>query len=601
MPANSSLIMTNLDFDVLKNTFKAFMKSQSRFNDYDFDGSNMNVLLDLLAYNTYMNSFYLNMIGNEMFLDTAQLRESVVSHAKELNYVPRSFTSAVATVNIELKVEGATSRRSATIPKGTTFSSRIGGNTFTFSTDQIIVTDTIRTEGSNSVYIATNVEIFEGEYVTETFTVNYSNPSKFIISAKNIDISSLTVNVIEDIGATPLEYRRASSLFGLNAASKVFFVQGAQNEQYEIVFGDGTTGRAPKDNSVIVVEYRISNGELPNGAYQFTADTSIDGITNVRIVTQERAAAGTVSESIDSIRYNAPRHFTTQERAITTEDYETLMKLNFPEINTVTAYGGEEVTPPQFGKVFVAVDLKEVDGLPDIKKDIYYKFLKPRSPVSIDPVFIDPDYMYIQCLVNVNYNINLTSLNIDDIRSLVISKILEYAETNLNDFKKTLRYSKLVQSIDSAHPSVISNETEIFAVRYLTPITNEYLTFDIDFKFPLERTIPDTLVHSQIDKHTVSSTPFVFEGLSAYLEDDGAGGMRVVSTKEGNHQVLAVVGTINYDTGLIQIDNLKIDSYTGNYIKIYADPLSKDVFSTRNTILNINESDITVVVNQVRE
>lgn len=598
--ANSSIILTNLDFDTLKTTFKSYLRSQDRFQDYDFEGSNMNVLLDLLSYNTYLQSFYLNMVGSEMFLDTATLRDSVVSHAKELNYTPRSFKSAEATVDIVLTDTDLT-RRSVTIPKGTSFSSRIGANNFTFTTDQIIVTNQSVISGGKIKFTAPDVILYEGDYVTETFAISALKTSKILISNKRIDTSSLSVTVIEDVGATVHSYQKASSLFGLSAESKVFFVQGGPGETYEIIFGDGVIGRTPKDNSVVIVEYRVSSGELPNGAFTFNQDGPIDGIADVSVVTKAAATSGSVSESIESIKYNAPRHFTTQERAVTTEDYGTLLKLNFPEVNGVIAYGGEEANPPQFGKVFLSVDLKDVDGLPDVKKDQFYKFLKPRSPVSIDPVFIDPQYLYVSCNAIVRYNINMTSLNVDDIRTKVMSAILSYSATNLNGFAKTLRYSRLVQAIDGCHSSIVSNELQVQAVKYITPIIGQYQNITIDYGIPILRTIPDSTDHPLSDSHSIESSSFVYDGQTVYIEDDGAGLMRIVSPSGSTHRKIKDIGDIDYDTGIVNISSLKIDSFTGSHLKFFATPASKDIFSTKNTILNINETDISVSIEQIRE
>ncbi len=599
MATNTSIVLTNLDFDEMKNTLKAYLRSQDRFQDYDFDGSNMSVLLDILAYNTYHNAFYLNMIGSEMFLDTAVLRDSVVSHAKELNYTPRSFKSAVATVDLTFTDTDLT-RRSVAIPKGTSFNARVGSNNFTFTTDQLIVTNESAIQGSNIVFTASGVELFEGNYTTETYPVARIADSRFVINNPNVDISSLSVTVVEDVGATVLTYLRATSLFGHTADSKVYFVQGAPEGKYEIVFGDGIVGRPPKDNSVVIVEYRVSKGELPNGAFTFKPNSSIDGVANIVATTKLAASAGAVAESIDSIKYNAPRHFTTQERAITTEDYETLLKLNFPEINNVAAYGGEEADPPQYGKVFVAVDLKNVDGLPDVKRDQFYKFLKPRSPVAIDPVFVNTDYTYISCDLVVRYNVNITNLNVDDIRTRVMSSILDYSNVNLNGFNKTLRFSKLIQSIDKSHPSIVSNEVKVNAVKYYAPLVGASQTFTLDYGVPVLKLVPDSSDHPLQDSHSFYSTTFTWQGQKVYLEDDGLGNIRIVGTQGQTHRELQQTGTIDYEKGIINIANLTVDAFPGAQMKFYLSPQSKDIYSTKNAILNISEADIAITVEQVR-
>jgi hypothetical protein len=593
--ANSSIVLTNLDFDTLKSTFKSYLQSQDRFNDYDFDGANINVLLDVLAYNTYHNAFYLNMVGNEMFLDSAQLRDSVVSHAKELNYVPQSFRSALANVDISI-VSSDTTKRSVVIPKGTTFTSRLLDKNYTFTVDENIIVSDYVVAGSSVTFTGKSITLYEGYYVNDTYTYTYGTPSKLIISNKNVDISSLSVTVVEDSGSSTLVYKRATSMFDLTKDSLVFFVQGAEADSYEIVFGDGVTGRRPKNNSIISIEYRISNGELPNGCNRFVPDTTIQGESNISITTNSAAAGGNVYETTESIKYNAPRHFTSQERAITTEDYETLLKLNFPEINTVTAYGGEDLNPPQFGKVYVSVDLKEVDALPDIKKLEYYRFLKPRSPVSIDPVFVDPEYTYLGVTSKVNYNVNITSLTADDIKTITGSAILLYAENTLNNFNRTFRYSKLIQAIDNAQVSVISNETDITIIKIATPEIGKFLTFDINYNIPLTVEQQST---QRANQFSVYSSFILYKGIKAFIRDNGEGSLNVLSAS--TEAIIDTVGTIDYDTGLLQFSNFKIDSIFGAGIKFYAYPRNKDISTINNVILNIVEEDIAITAVAIRD
>jgi hypothetical protein len=594
MSANSSIVLSSLDFDTIKNTFKSYLKTQDRFKDYDFEGSNMAVLLDILSYNTFHNAFYLNMIGSEMFLDSAQLRDSVVSHAKELNYVPRSFKSAQANVNISINTS-ITNKRSLVIPKGYTFTSRFGPRNFTFSTaENIVISDYTQSSDLRQLtFTGKNITIYEGYYVADNYTYSSNDPQRFIISNKNVDTSSITVTVMEDIGATTLVYTRAQSLFDINPSSQVFFVQGAENDSYEIVFGDGVSGRKPKNNSVITIEYRVSNGELPNGCNAFTPDTTIDDETDITIVTNQSASGGAISENIESIKYNAPRHFNTQERAITTEDYETLLKINFPEVNAVTAYGGEDLDPPQFGKVFVAVDLNEVDSLPQVKIDQFYNFLKPRSPVSIDPVFVNPEYTYIQVKSVINYNVNVTRLSIEDIKTITKSAIIGYAQQNLNNFNRIFRYSKMLQAIDSSQASIISNETDINVIKLITPETNTLLTFDVNFRIPLG------IIYSSDGKgYSITSTPFNYKGIKAVLKDDGISTIKAYSSTTG--QFIEDVGNIDYTTGLLQFSNFKIDSYVGSGIKIYASPKNKDLSTVNNVILNIVEEDVDITAVAIR-
>ena len=596
MAANSSITLTNLDFDSYKDSLKTYLRQQPLFRDYNFESSNFAVLLDVLAYNTYQNAFYLNMIGNEMFLDTAVLRDSVVSHAKELNYLPRSFRSAEATVGLTITTTDP-DKKNITIAKGTPFTSRVGANTYTFTTNENIVLTS-----QTNVFNGT-VTIYEGEVFNDTYVVDYEVERRFIISNKTVDLSSLKVTIIEDNGATVKSYTRATSLFGLKSTSEIFFVQPYIGETYEVIFGDGVIGRRPLNNSVVVLEYRLSNGELPNGARVFRNATTIDGESNVAIRTVTSATGGSVYESVESIKYNAPRAFTTQERAVTAEDYENLLKINYPEINAVTAYGGEDADPPQFGRVFVSVDLKDVDGLPDIKRREYARFLRNRATVAMEPLFVDPEYTYLNIISNVKYNINTTTLNPDDIRTLVISAMLRYSTTNLDKFATTFRYSRFVEAIDVADPSIVSNETEVEMVKYLTPRLNVDQKLTLKFNTKLKDiTSPHPSEHPLTDYHTIHSSNFVYEGQVCNFEDEGNGVLRVVTATGTAHRVVVNnIGSIDYETGQMNITNLRITSYFNDFLKVYAVPETLDIQTTKNTILNILEPDISINIEQIRE
>lgn len=598
MAANSSITLTQLDFTEYKNSLKTYLREQEEFKDYDFDGSNLSVLLDILAYNTYQNAFYLNMVSNEMFLDSAKLRDSVISHAKELNYLPRSFTSAKATIQLRVTPTDP-NKNSIVIPKGTSFITRVDDFSYTFSTSEnLVVTNKI-----NGVFVSDSITIYEGNYLSDTYVVNYNNPLIYKINNKKVDISSVAVTVLEDNGSVTQEYSRATSLFGHNENSKVFFVQPGIGDTYEIVFGDGVVGRKPKNNAIVIIEYRISNGELPNGASRFISSGRIDNEANVAIVTLTPAADGAVAEDLNSIKFNAPRAFTTQERAITAEDYENLLKANFPEINAVTAYGGEDATPPQYGRIFVSVDLTDVNGLPKIKEDEYKRFLRSRASVAMEPLFITPEYTYLKIDSIVKYNINRTGLNPEDIRTYVIDSILNFASQNLNSFARTFRYSRLVQAIDATDASIISNETTVNLVKYLTPDLGVPLNLTIDFKTPLTQEIPLLgTEHPAIDIHGVTSTPFTYAGVqNCILEDNGDGIMRIVTTNGGIHTSIIDIGTVDYDTGVVRLTNFTVQNYVGTSLKIYAEPRSSDITAIQNVILNIIEPDVNITIEQIRE
>lgn len=599
--ANTSLDLLGLDFNQIKTNLKSYLKrSDSPFKDVDFEGSNIANLVDVLAYNTYLNNFYVNMVASEMFLDSAQLKDSVVSHAKELNYVPRSFTSAQAQISFSITPSSALP--SIIVPKGTTFTTRIGSNNYTFTTDELKVVNA-NTDGKFYV----NTTVYEGNYFSESFVYSTSNNSqRFVLSNPTLDLNSLTVLVIENNGANSFIYTRASSFLGLDSASKVFFVQAAENDQYELKFGDGIIGRKPKAGAVILAEYRVCNGELPNGARSFDIDGSISGQANISSVTTVTAATGgAVSEDLASIKFNAVRHYQNQERAVTTSDFESLLLRNFPDINAVSAYGGEDADPPQYGKVIIAVDIKAGEAASLADKQRYFNFIKPRSSISIDPVFVDPVYLYCEVYATVRYNTNTTTLKSSDISTITAATVSKYNNDNLDGFNKTIRNSKLAELINNQHPSVVSCDLSISPFKIFIPATGKIYkeTFDFGFKLSKEFTISyDDLVKSTIP--AIRSTTLIRDGKNCYIKDDGNGVLGLYTTELQNGEVkLNDVGTVEYDTGKAVITNLIVDSYvpaSGAHAHLYAVPFEKDITSSKNQILVIRDSDIEVDVNALR-
>ena len=386
--ANASIQLTSLDFDDYKSSLKTFLKSQPNFADYNFDASNMSVLLDVLSYNTYLNAFYMNMLGSEMFLDTAQQRDSVVLRAKELNYCPRSFRGSTATVNIAVaNVPNAPTL--LTIPAGTSFSAKNGANTYTFSTTQNLVLNA-NTDGN---FYAANVSLTEGTQVQDTFVVQpYSSNAQqmFTLSNPTIDTTTLTVVSIENNGANVVSYLKSTSLLDLKSTSAVYFLQGADNSKYQVIFGDNVVGRRPADNSVVVIQYLATNGQLPNGIGIFTPNGTIGGSSNVIVTTLSSSSGGDIAEDINSIRFNAPRYYATQERAVTTADYETLLTVTYPEIEAISVYGGESLSPPQYGKVFISMKVYGFDAVPASKVLQYQQFLSTRAPLTTQQIFVEP-------------------------------------------------------------------------------------------------------------------------------------------------------------------------------------------------------------------
>jgi hypothetical protein len=433
--------------------------------------------------------------------------------------------------------------------------------------------------------------------------MNYSNTSqRFVLSNPTIDTSSVAVTVIEDGGSTSLSYTKTETLIGITSTTRAYFVEAAENQQYEIKFGDDVFGRKPRDGAVVVVEYRTSSGELPNGASTFLNDGNIDSYSNVSISTISNATGGAINESVESIRYNAPRNFQVQGRAVTSSDYETLLKANFSDIQSISAYGGETLTPPQFGKVIISVDVQNADGTPQNRIKTFSDFIKDKTPLTIDAVFVDPQFMYAEVTTSVKYDVNSTSKASGDIQSLVTAAISQFSLDNLEGFNKTLRYSKLVQAINAADPSIVSNNTDVTAVFYV-PITNNISSsFTLEYNFPIltEAGVNLTTPEKHYG-HSVTTSPFTFLGYRSIIVDDTLGTLYVAKFVGDLVEVVKSVGTVDYETGTIIVNNLTVQATDeNNRLEFYVRSRDKDFSSSQNKILRIGDDQINVDVIPVK-
>ena len=594
--ANNTIDLVGLDFTSLRDNLKSFLQNNTQFKDLDYEGSNIGVLLDVLAYNTYLNGFYTNMVASEMFLDSAQLRDSVVSHAKELNYVPRSFNSAQARITVDITPTSAVS--SVVVPQYTSFTSRVSSNTYTFATNEALVL----TNSNNGVF-STTLTVYEGIVATETFVVNLSNTQqRFVLSNPTVDTSSITVTDYEDGGQNIISYVVAEDILAVTNTSRIFFVQGAENQQYEIVFGDDVFGKKPKDGGTLVVKYRVSSGELPNGASVFVTDSAIDGHTNVAITTVTSASGGSVSETIDSIKYNAPRSFQAQNRAVTAQDYETLLTNNFSDIQAVSVYGGEDTDPPQYGVVYISVDVFNADGAPLARKNIYRDFLLGKTPLTIRTEFVDPSFMYINVNTNVLYDINNTSKSTSDISTLVQAAISSYSQTYLENYKVTMFYSALVDAINQADTSIVSNDTNVSIAVRIIPTTG--VNFNTTIETHNELLARTGSVLSAAETHygiALTSSHFTYLNASCILVDDMQGNIYIAARKTDYIvELLVKTGTINYTTGKVLLTNFNVSAYEGNYIEMIFTPASKNIYGFKNVIVEIAPIDVTVNVSGIK-
>jgi len=594
--ANTNFNLVGLDFNSLKDNLKSFLKNNTQFKDLDYEGSNINILLDVLAYNTYLNGFYTNMVASEMFLDSAQLRDSVISHAKELNYIPRSFTSSKATITVDITPTSTVT--SVLIPKYTSFTSRSGSNTYTFATSDAVVLNT-----SNGGVFSATLDVYEGVIASETFVVNLSNTSqRYVLSNPTIDTSSLNVTLYEDNGATILPYTRADQLLGVNDTSKAFFLQGAENQQYEIVFGDNVFGRKPKDGSSVVVKYRVSSGELSNGCYEFASDGSIDGHPNVQITTITSSQGGSVAESIQDIKFNAPRLFQAQNRAVTESDYEVLLLNQFADIQAISAYGGETISPPQFGKVFISADVANADGAPESRKKAYYDYIIQKTPATIAVEFVDPQFLYTKVNTTVYYDVNNTVKSTADIETSTKAAISQYNNDSLGNFKKTLYFSKLVEMIDASDSSILSNDTSLSLVYRLYPQTNTDISYRLQVNNELQT---ETGLRLSADEkhygHTLTSSVFTYLGSRCVLVDDTQGIVYIAAKQSDRIEVIKPIGTLSYVDGTLILVNFNVSSYEGNYIELIYKTKTKNILGSKNVILAIDPVDVEVVVQGVKQ
>lgn len=598
MAANSGIAIAELDFDTIKTNLKSFFEGQAQFQDYDFAGSNLNVLLDVLAYNTYYNNFYLNMLGSEMFLDTAIIRDSIISHAKELNYLPRSSRGAEAALRIQITPTDTPA--SITIPKGSEFTTVVESNTYTFATTEshIITADT------NGDYIANNVTVREGDAIEEFFAVTSNTAQRFVLSNKDIDTRSIAVKVREsNTSSTNTSYTYATSLFGLSANSNVFFLQPAENEKYEVVFGNDVAGKRPVSGNLVEVAYQVCNQTEANRASAFTSAGSIQGYSDITIATLQRAQGGSEPESVADIKFNAPRNVQVQERAVTKNDYKILLQQRFPEIEAITVFGGEDQDPPQYGRVVVSVDLTNADGIPDITKQQYKAYIDERTPVSIESVIIDPEFSYIEVSSHIHYNVNVTNATPSDIKSSVLSSIETFANNTLQDFEKTLRYSKLVSAIDDADTSILSNETAVRIYKNFIPTLATSTDAVLNFQNKLKQG-PKLNTTTRVSTYVpaIQSEAFTFGSSPGFFIDNGDGLLQIVTSLGDAYSILDPdVGAVDYETGKVTIKDAVIAAYTGAGIKVYARPYEQEIAAKLNTILRLESADATLTIAQARE
>lgn len=595
MATTPVLPITELDFLQAKNQLKNFLRNDpaSRFRDVDFEGSNISVLLDVLAYNTYQNNFYTNMAISEMFLDTAQLENSIVSHMKELNYMPRSATSSKAIVNVSI-TNPALTDATILIPENTRFVTNQGNIRFNFFTREQYIA-----RRSGNAYVANGVEIYEGELIEEAFVVSEQRKTIRLLN-QNIDTASIKVFENFDQPLDRIEYVYRKDIFGVAETDPVFYIQPAFDGTYEIAFGGDRFGREPPQNTQIRVIYRITNSDEANGSCRFTTND----IIGTTVTTVDGANGGAQRESLEDIKFFAPKSIQVQERAVTERDYEILLKQQFNEIQDISVFGGDELDPPRFGKVAIAVNI--AGGLSDIASKKYESFLRDKTPVGIQPILLPPEYLYVDLTVDVSFSSKQTSSSTDAIERDIRTALQSYNVSKLNKFGASFELSRVSSIIDTLSPGIINNT--ISAVPYIlySPDFNQKRNPTFVFGTPLESPRGFTSANRTESYNSfVSSSRFIFDGTEAIFEDNGLGAISIVNARNRDSGVVEIIkrnaGTVDYANGIVKLSDFLVEFYEGAGIKIFATTQDKNVTAPKQRVLVLDDRDVKINIKEVTE
>ena len=594
--AQHKLEISELDFDAIKGNLKTFLQSQTQFQDYDFEGSSLSILLDVLSYNTHYMSYIANMSTNEMYLDSADIRKNIVSLAKMLGYTPTSPRTPRAQIDVVLN--NATGS-SVTMQKGTVFTTTVDKVDYEYVTNADI---TITPE--NGVYKFNNVPLYEGTLVTFKYTFDSNdNDMKFEIPSDRADTSTLKVTVQNsNTDTTQTVYSLAGGYNDVSSDSKVYFIQEGSENKYEVYFGDGVTGKKLEDGNVIILEYIVTNTVKSNGASKFSLSGNIGGFTNVTISTDSNSSGGANAETNESIKFNAPLQYAAQDRAVTSTDYETLVKSIYPNAQSVSAWGGEDDETPQYGVVNISIKAKSGTVLSDTSKADIVTQLKPYNVASVRPVIKDPETTSVLITSNVKYDAKATAKTADTIKADVIDSLTTYNASTLQRFDSVFRYSKVTGLIDSADTSILSNITTVKIRKDFQPIISTSSKYNIYFRNALYNPHSG---HLSSEGGILSSSGFKVDGNTneCFFDDDGAGNVRLYYLSGGVKTYLnSTQGTVDYSTGAITLNSMNIvsisniDGAASTVIQLTVVPSSNDVVPVRDQIveMDIANSRITV-------
>jgi hypothetical protein len=675
------LRITELDFDTIKQNLKTFLKQQNEFSDYDFEGSGLSVLLDILAYNTHYNAYYLNMVANESFLDTALLRDSVVSHAKTLGYVPYSTRSPVATINFSIQ-SGDNTPATCTLPEGFSFlSNQIDGVAYNF----VVLEDTTVTK-FDTQFIFENLNIYEGQLVTYSFTYDEGSNFKqvFTLPDTNIDTTTIKVSVSSSSSNTSsVVYNRVTDILNITSTSEVFFLQEERSGRYQIYFGNDIVGKRLPDGAIVSVTYLVTNGTVANKSNNFVAVASVsdslgNSQTNFTISPISAAAGGAVRESVDNIKFSAANQFSTQNRLITFKDYESYILNNYPNIDSISVWGGQDNDPPVYGKVFISLKPKDNFYITEVEKQrIIDEIITPKAIIAVQTEIIDPEFLYILLENSVEYDPTKTTSSESSLITSIRNALLSYRNVNLNKFDSKLVQSKVESSIDAVDLNAIVGSSSLIRLqKRFSPDLTQNRSYTINFNTPLHRgTITNKLASTEFDvidsfgtRRTVlfDETPQSFSGISSIevtnpgtgytttptvnIVGDGIGATAEAVVVNGQIQAINVInrgidytratitisggngfgaiasgiidartgtirtiyydsdaqrqivneraGTIDYDSGIITINDIRILSVSSSdgLIRLTIEAEEGIIESVRNTIITIDDTDPSSIV-----
>jgi hypothetical protein len=577
---NKRIQVSELDFDAIKENLKTFLRGQSEFSDYDFEGSGLSVLLDVLAYNTHYNALYTNLAVNEMFLDSASKRASVVSLAKMLGYVPRSAKCATATINATISAP-TSSPDVVTIPANQPFTTSIDGVSYTFYNRgaQTVARST------NGTYTFSDLVITEGTPLQFKYTV--ADGVRFIVPNANVDLDTITVSVQETASSDIyVNYTRADKLTDVTSSTRVYFVKEIDDGLYEIQFGDGVLGQQLDNGNVVTIDYFVSSLDAPNTTSTFVYGGATLLGSNISITTTAKASGGAAPEDINSIKFNAPRLYAAQNRAVTPDDYKAIILSQFPAAQSVAVWGGEDNDPPIFGKTFICIKPREASKLTQLQKDfVASNILQSRNIVSITPELIDPEFFNIKVTSFVYYNPRETTKTPSQIETIVKDAILKYNEDDLERFDGVLRFSKLTRIIDGADPAIINNITRIMVRRQFAPSYNISTEYKLNMINPISQ-------DGGKQGDVFSSTGFFIPNRTEvhFLDDDSFGNVRLYYIGSNFDKVIVnpTIGTIDYEAGTVVVRNLTITALDGPIFEMQVKPESYDVVSALNQIVQIS-------------